>query len=79
MRPNYEEVIKLVEEMNAASKDYYAMKEQKKGFPLGQNERIALEELARKVHNLNKKRKVVLALFTPEEREEIKALAQRQK
>lgn len=77
MKPNYEEVIKLVNETTEAAKNYHAMNEQSKITPFGPDERIELERLMRKASDLNKQRKEVLALFTPAELNEIREMAQK--
>jgi len=77
MKPTYTEVIKLVEETQAAATAYHNENERSKITPFGPKEIIALEKLAVKSSELNKMRKEVLALFTPEELSEIKKLAQK--
>ncbi|MBN2980088.1 hypothetical protein [Cohnella algarum] len=76
-KPSYEEVIKLVNEMNAAAKVFHEMLERSKTNPLGPKELIEMERAGHKASDLNKKRKEVLVLFTPEELDEIRKLAQK--
>jgi hypothetical protein len=75
-KPSYEEVIKLVEEARAAAIAYHKMNDEAKTRVLTPNERYELDKLAGRAQALNKKRIEVLSMFTEEEREEIKRLAQ---
>lgn len=77
VKPSYEEVIKLVNETMEAATAYRKMEDQSKVTPFGPKDRIELEKLARKASDLNKKRKEVLALFTPDELNEIRKMAQK--
>lgn len=76
-KPSYEEVLKLVNETKEAAIAYHEMNEQSKVTPFGPDQRIALERLARKASDLNVKRKEVLALFTADELNEIRIMAQK--
>lgn len=76
VKPSYEEVVELVEATKDAAVAHHEMNERSKVTPFGPKEQIELERLAVKASDLNKKRKEVLALFTPDEMNEIRKLAQ---
>lgn len=76
-KPSYDEVIKLVNETKEAATSYHKMNEQSKVTPFGPREGIELERLARRASDLNKKRKEVLSLFTTDELNEIRKIAQK--
>ena len=74
MKPSLKEMVDLIKELNEANKGFHALKAKWDVSPLTSDEVDKMQEFGKKASDLNKKRKELLPLFTPEEIEEMRKM-----